>query len=96
MRMFMRVKLDVDASSQAIKDGRIGKIFEAFANQFKPEGMWFLIQEGQRGVVAVFDLPSTSKIVPVVEPFFSGLGATVELTPAMDLADLQAGMSALK
>jgi hypothetical protein len=46
-------------------------------------------------MVTVFDLPSTSKIPPLAEPFFIGLGATIEVTPAMDMADLQAGLSAL-
>jgi hypothetical protein len=93
--MFMRVKFDVEAANRAIKDGSIGKIIEDFAKEFKPEGMWFVSQDGKRCMVAVFDLPSTSKIPPLAEPFFMGLGATIEATPAMDLADLQTGLAAL-
>ena len=95
MRMFMRVKFDVEAANRAIKDGSIAKIIEGFAKEFKPEGMWFVSQDGKRCMVAVFDLPSTSTIPPLAEPFFMGLGATIEATPAMDLADLQAGLAAL-
>ena len=62
MRMFMRVKFDVEAANRAIKDGSIGKIIEDFANAFKPEGMWFVSQDGKRCMVTVFDLPSTAKI----------------------------------
>jgi hypothetical protein len=93
--MFMRVKFDVEAANRAIKDGSIAKIIESFAKEFKPEGMWFVSQDGKRCMVAVFDLPSTSKIPPLAEPFFMGLGATIEATPAMDLADLKAGLAAL-
>ena len=96
MRMFMKVTFDVEASNRAIKDGSIGKIFEGFASTFKPEGMWFVAQDGRRCMIAVFDLPSTSKIPVVAEPFIMGLGASIEATPAMDIADLQAGLSALK
>jgi hypothetical protein len=96
MRMFMKVMFDVEASNRAIKDGSIAKIIESFASSFKPEGMWFVAQEGKRCMVAVFDLPSTSKIPLVAEPFFEGLGASIEATPAMSLADLQEGLSALK
>jgi hypothetical protein len=95
MRMLMRVMFDVEASNRAIKDGSMAKIIEGFASSFKPEGMWFVAQEGKRCMVAVFDLPSTSKIPLIAEPFFIGLGATIEVTPAMDMADLQAGLSAL-
>jgi hypothetical protein len=95
MRMFMRVKFEVEASNRAIKDGSMGKIIEGFANEFKPEGMWFVAQDGKRCMIAVFDLPSTSKIPPLAEPFFMGLGASIEATPAMDMADLQAGLASL-
>ena len=95
MRMFMRIKFDVEASNRAIKDGSLGKIVEGFALAFKPEGIWFVAQDGKRCMVAVFDLPSTSKIPPLAEPFFLGLGATIEVSPAMDMADLQAGLAAL-
>jgi len=95
MRMFMRVKFDEEASNRAIKDGSLPKIIEGFAQAFKPEGMWFVAQDGKRCMVAVFDLPSTSKIPPLAEPFFLGVGATIEVSPAMDMADLQAGLAAL-
>ena len=95
MRMFMRVMFDVEASNRATKDGSMAKIVEGFANAFKPEGMWFVAQEGKRCMVTVFDLPSTSKLPVLAEPFFIGLGASIEATPAMDMADLQAGFSAL-
>jgi hypothetical protein len=95
MRMFMRAKFEVEAANRAVKDGSIGKIIEGFANAFKPEGMWFVTQDGKRCMVAVFDLPSTAQIPVLAEPFFMGLGATIEATPAMDLADLKAGLAAL-
>ncbi|HTK34245.1 MAG TPA: hypothetical protein VL358_03015 [Caulobacteraceae bacterium] len=46
-------------------------------------------------MVAVFDLPSTAQIPALMEPFFTGLNASVELSPAMDAADLRQGLSAL-
>ena len=95
MRMLMKVMFEVEASNRAIKDGSIAKIVEGFAKAFKPEGMWFVAQEGKRCMITVFDLPSTSKIPPLAEPFFAGLGATVEIIPAMDMADLLAGLAAL-
>ncbi|MEQ1610185.1 MAG: hypothetical protein ABL956_14635 [Hyphomonadaceae bacterium] len=95
MRMFMRVMFDVEAANRAIKDGSIGTIIEGFARAFNPEGIWFVAQEGKRCMVAVFDLPSVSKIPAAVEPMFAGLGASIDITPAMDLADLQSGLGSL-
>ena len=95
MRMFLKVLMDVEASNRAIKDGSLPKIVEGFAKAAKPEGFWFTALEGKRSMVAVFDLASPAQIPPLAEPFFRGLNATFELSPAMDLADLQAGLSAL-
>ena len=93
MRMFLKVLMDVDAANRAIKDGTLPKVVEGFAAAFKPEGMWFIAQEGKRCMIAVFDMASSAQIPSVAEPFFEALGAAIELTPAMDAADLRAGLS---
>jgi hypothetical protein len=93
--MFLKVKMEVEAANRAIKDGSLPKIVEGFTKAFKPEGMWFAALDGKRCMVAVFDLASTVQIPSLAEPFFAGLGATIEMTPAMDVADLQAGLLAL-
>ena len=95
MRMFLRVLMEVEAANRAIKDGSLPKIVEGFTAAAKPEGLWFIALEGKRCMVAVFDLASTAQIPRLAEPFFKGLGATIEITPAMNVADLQAGLSAL-
>jgi hypothetical protein len=95
MRMFLKVQMDVAAANQAIKDGRMAKIVDGFMTAAKPEGAWFTALDGKRTMVAVFDLTSPAQIPPLAEPFFAGLNATFDLSPAMDAADLQAGLSAL-
>jgi hypothetical protein len=95
MRMFMKVLMDVDAANRAIKDGTLPEVVEGFAKAANPDGMWFIAQEGKRCMVAVFDLVSTAQIPALAEPFFEAVGAAIELTPAMDAADLKTGLSAL-
>jgi hypothetical protein len=95
MRMFLKVLMDVDAANRAIKDGTLPKVVEGFANAVKPDGMWFIAEGGKRCMVAVFDMVSTAQIPSLAEPFFEAVGAAIELTPAMDAADLKAGLSGL-
>jgi hypothetical protein len=95
MRMFLKVQMEVEAANRAIKDGSLPKIVQGFMEAAKPEGVWFTALDGKRTMVAVFDLPSTAEIPPLAEPFFVGLNAAFELSPAMDPADLQAGLSNL-
>ena len=95
MRMFLKVQMEVEAANRAIKDGSLPKIVQGFMETAKPEGVWFTALDGKRTMVAVFDLASPAQMPPLAEPFFTGLSATFELTPAMDAADLQAGLSSL-
>lgn len=95
MRMFLKVQMEVEAANRAIKDGSLPKIVQNFTEAAKPEGVWFTALDGKRTMVAVFDLASTAQIPPLAEPFFTGLNAAFELSPAMDAADLQTGLSNL-
>ena len=95
MRVLMKVLMDVDAANRAIKEGILPKVIEGFATAAKPEGMWFIAEGGKRCMVAVFDLVSTAQIPSLAEPFFEAVGAAIELTPAMDAADLKTALSSL-
>src|SRR5437899_3855026 len=95
MRMFLKVQMEVEAATRRIKDGSMPKLVQDFTEAAEPEGVWFTALDGKRTMVAVFDLASPAQIPPLAEPFFTGLNATFELTPAMDAADLQAGLSNL-
>jgi hypothetical protein len=95
MRMLLKVQMEVEAANRAIKDGSLPKIIQGFTDAAKPEGVWFTALGGKRTMVAVFDLASPAQIPPLAEPFFTVLNAAFEMSPAMDLADLQTGLSHL-
>jgi hypothetical protein len=95
MRMFLKVQMEVDAANRAIQDGSMSQIIKGFTEAAKPEGVWFTALDGKRTMVAVFDLASPAQMPPLAEPFFTGLNATFELSPAMDAADLRTGLSNL-
>ena len=95
MRMFLRVKMEVEAANRAIKDGTLSKVVQGFMDTAKPEGIWFTAQDGKRCMVAVFDLAEPARIPKLAEPFFMGVGASFEISPAMSLPDLQAGLSGI-
>lgn len=95
MRMFLKVQMDVEATNSAVKDGSISKLIKDFVDAAKPEGIWFTALEGKRSMIAVFDLASPADIPPLAEPFFMTLGSTFQLSPAMDMADLNKGFAQL-
>ena len=93
MRMFLKVQMDVEAGNRAIADGSFPKAIQGFVDAAKPEGMWFTALDGKRTMVAIFDLNSSDQIPALLEPFFTTVHATVAISPALDLADLQRGLS---
>jgi hypothetical protein len=95
MRMFLKVSMDTQMANRAVADGSMAKAVEGFVAAYKPDGVWFTALDGKRTMVAIFDLASPSQLPSVAEPFFHAVGAQVDVSPAMDLADLQAGLSAV-
>jgi hypothetical protein len=90
-----RISMPVEPGNRAIKDGRVGAIMQRAAERWKPEAMYFTTFDGRRTAYMVFDLPDSSGIPPFAEPFFNELDAEVELAPAMNADDLQAGLAQL-
>jgi hypothetical protein len=93
--MIMRVIIPADKGTAALKDGSMMPALQAVMDQLKPEAAYFFPSHGQRTALFVFDMPSGADLVPTVEPFWMALGADIELTPAMNFADLQAGLAKL-
>ncbi|TAM78087.1 hypothetical protein EPN44_01745 [bacterium] len=92
MRMLLKVTIDVEAGNKAIKNGDLAKIMRTAHETLKPEAAYFLPEGGKRAALFFFDLASPSDIPVVAEPFFNGLNASVEVTPAMNVQDVMAGL----
>lgn len=93
MRMMMRVSIPVDTGNEAIKDGSFPKTVMAFVKQMKPEASYFVADCGERTAYFFFDLKDPSMIPSVAEPFFMNLGASIDMTPAMNIEDMKAGIA---
>jgi len=95
MRMLLKLQIPVKSGNKAVKNGSLANLVGDFTKAAKPEAVYFVALDGKRTMIAVFDMVSPSQIPALAEPFFAGLNATFEVTPAMDAADLQKGLSAL-
>jgi hypothetical protein len=92
MRLMAKIMLPVESGNQGVNDGTIGKLFQAAAERWKPEAMYFGTFEGRRTGFVVFDMQDPSDMVPFTEPFFNGLNADVQLIPVMNADDLEKGI----
>ena len=95
MRTFVKISLPAAAGNRGMKDGTVPRLIARFTEAARPEAAYFGVFGGKRTMIAVFDLASPADMPPLAEPFFTGLNATFELSPAMDAADLQTGLSNL-
>ncbi|MBV8993310.1 MAG: hypothetical protein JO287_06325 [Pseudonocardiales bacterium] len=90
-----RITVPVESGSQAVRDGRMGKLIQAAAERWKPEAMYFGPTEGRRAAFMVFDMADPSDMVPFAEPWFQELNADVEVIPVMSGDDVQKGIAKL-
>jgi hypothetical protein len=95
MRTMMRVTMAVEAANKVIRDGSISKIMESALGDLKPEAAYFTSHGGKRTAYIFFDLKDPSHMPSVAEPFFMHFNAEVEMMPAMNQQDLQAGLERL-
>lgn len=93
MRMLLRTHLDAANGTEAIKSGALQKTIMAFVEKFKPEAVYFTVENGMRSGLYVFDLTESYRMPEVGEPFFD-IGCKVTLTPCMTPDDLRAGWAA--
>ena len=92
MRVLMRVQMEVEAANRAIRDGSWAQTMERVMSDLQPEAAYFTAQDGKRTGFIVFDLKEESDIPSIAEPFFMGVGASIDMAPCMTVADVQVGL----
>ena len=92
MRMMMKVSIPVEAGNRGIRDGILPKTVMEFVEQMKPEACYFTPEGGKRTMFFFFDLADPTMLPSAVEPFFENLNAAIEVSPAMNLEDMKAGV----
>ncbi len=96
MRVMLTFRIDPEKGGQLIKEGRIGETMETILEDLQPEAAYFTDVEGTRGGFLVVNMDDASQIPAVVEPLLLGMGATVQMHPAMTPEDLRAAGEALQ
>lgn len=96
MRVMLKATLDMDKGNEAIRSGKMPELMKETLERLHPEAAYFGPIGGRRTCLLVLDLQDGSQIPSIGEPFFTQLGAEVEMTPVMNAEDLQKGLSELR
>jgi hypothetical protein len=89
MRVMIKFAFPVEASNEAIRSGKLQKVFQQLTEDLKPEAGYFFPTDGERGGFFVVDMRESSQIAEIAERFFFGLNAKIEFVPVMAADDLQ-------
>ncbi len=94
MRTLLKVSIPVEAGNTAVQEGRLAQVMQSLLEKLKPEAAYFVPEQGRRTALIFFDMQDPSQLVPISEPLFQGLNASLEFSPAMNAEDLRAGLQA--
>ncbi|MFJ9540880.1 hypothetical protein ACIRPX_26910 [Streptomyces sp. NPDC101225] len=96
MRVLLKASMNTEKANEVIRSGKMPQLMEEALGHIKPEAAYFTLDHGVRTAYLFFDMKDSSQMPSVGEPFFTDLGAELELTPVMNSDDLQKGLSELR
>ena len=94
MRMLLKVTIPAEKGNEAFKSGVLQRTMRSAMEMLKAEAAYFYPENGKRTAIMVFDMESSSQLVPMLEPMYRDLDAAVQVTPVMNAEDLQRGFQA--
>jgi hypothetical protein len=94
--MLLKVNIPTEAGNAAIRDGRLGEVMESALQELQPEAAYFTLENGMRTALLFVDLADPSQMPPTGERFFMEMGASIDMTPAMNAEELRRGLSELR
>jgi hypothetical protein len=88
MRVMLKAAMPIEAGNQSIRSGKLPEAVQSILDEQKPEAAYFIAEGGQRTAVLFLDIQDASQLPGLAEPWFLAFNASVEVTPAMTIADL--------
>jgi hypothetical protein len=95
MRVMLNVTMNTEKSNALVESGQMGGVIQGIMENLKPEAAYFHPRNGGRSITMFLELTESAALPSVVEPFWSQLGATVEITPCMNAQELGEGLGRL-
>lgn len=95
MRMMVTVDLDTEKGNELLRSGKIGDLMQSIMAKVQPEAAYFHARNGGRAITMFVDATDDAALVPLLQPFWLELGASVNAIPCMIAADLAEGIGRL-
>jgi hypothetical protein len=88
MKMLLTVQIPHEPFNTLVRQGKAGALLGRILDDVKPEAVYFTEQDGTRGAVLVLNVPDSSRIPSLAEPFFLNFNADCRFRIAMSPEDL--------
>jgi hypothetical protein len=88
MRFMLTLRVPPEQGNAAMKDGSFMPAFQSVLEDLQPEAAYLTEVEGARGGYFVVNIDDASQMPTIFEPFFLGLGATVQIHPVFTPEDM--------
>ncbi|MGO9246668.1 MAG: panthothenate synthetase [Verrucomicrobiia bacterium] len=96
MKMLLDVTIPHEPFNSLVRKGVAGKKLGDILDALKPEAAYFTEQDGKRGAILVVNMPDSTKLPSLAEPWFLTFNADVKLRVFMSPEDLKnSGLDAL-
>jgi hypothetical protein len=96
MRFMLTVRVPPEEGNAAMRDGRFMPAFQSIVEDLQPEAAYLAEIEGARGAYFVINMDDPSQMPAIFEPFYLGLGATVQIAPVFSLDDVPGATEAIE
>jgi len=89
MRMMLLVTFPTEKFNELCRQGQVGPKIASIIEDTKPEAIYFgKGADGQRGAVAIVDVPTPADLSQVTEPWYLTFDARIETSICMTPADI--------
>ena len=95
MRFMVQFWVPTQNANEAVRSGKIEKVFKRLGEDFKPEAMYFYPDDGMRAGCMFIQSDNPAICVAVGERLWFGLQAQIKVTPVMNGEDLGKGLKEL-
>ncbi len=89
MKYLVKVTLDTETASAAIRDGSLMEKMQRILGELKPEAAYFVAENGGRTQYLVVNADDTTSLPSLAEPWWLLFKADVSILPAFTLQDME-------
>jgi hypothetical protein len=88
MRVMLKAKFPVQKANALAREGKLGSTIQKILTDLNPESVYFTTDNGKRCGYLFVDIPDSSHIPRLAEPWFLAFDAEIDVAPVMNIQDL--------